>query len=365
MCSGRPPTLWCVLIVAEGPRALTDSITSGYKVPCVAELVGLFVEDLDEQVADDLALGFRIADAGERAEVAVARVDADHAHAQAMRAGGIGEGRHDLVALAQPQQAGVDEHAGQLRADRLVQQRGDDGRIHAARQAEDHFVAAHLLADARDLVVDDVGRGPQRGAAADVDDEAAQQREALLGVSDFGMELHAVPALGLKGERGHRHALGAGGDGELRRRGADVVAVAHPHVETRRRAGMVRQTFEQTVLRDDRDFGVAVFARVGGFGLAAQLLGHRLHAVADAQQRQAAVEHVLRRARRAVFSGRFGAARQDDALGRERGDLGRIMVPGPDFAVDAQLADAAGDQLCVLRAEIEDEDFVAVEIVGL
>ncbi len=26
---GRPPTLWCVLIVADGPRNETDSITSG------------------------------------------------------------------------------------------------------------------------------------------------------------------------------------------------------------------------------------------------------------------------------------------------------------------------------------------------
>jgi hypothetical protein len=26
---GRPPTLWCVLIVADGPRTDTDSMTSG------------------------------------------------------------------------------------------------------------------------------------------------------------------------------------------------------------------------------------------------------------------------------------------------------------------------------------------------
>ncbi len=32
--SGNPPTLWCVLITAEGPLIDTDSITSGYSVPC-------------------------------------------------------------------------------------------------------------------------------------------------------------------------------------------------------------------------------------------------------------------------------------------------------------------------------------------
>ncbi|MGN6321582.1 MAG: hypothetical protein ACTHNE_07635, partial [Dyella sp.] len=34
----------------------------------------------------------------------------------------------------------------------------------------------------------------------------------------------------------------------------------------------------------------------------------------------------------------------------------------PDLAVDADLADAACDELRVLRAEIEDEDFVAVDV---
>jgi hypothetical protein len=34
------------------------------------------------------------------------------------------------------------------------------------------------------------------------------------------------------------------------------------------------------------------------------------------------------------------------------------VVPGPDLAVHADLADAARDQLGVLRAEIEDQDLV-------
>src|SRR3546814_10963178 len=47
----------------------------------VGQLAGLFVEDLHEQVADDLALVFRIGDALELVEVAIARVDADYATA--------------------------------------------------------------------------------------------------------------------------------------------------------------------------------------------------------------------------------------------------------------------------------------------
>ena len=37
-------------------------------------------------------------------------------------------------------------------------------------------------------------------------------------------------------------------------------------------------------------------------------------------------------------------------------DLGGVVVPGPDLAVHADLADAAGDELGVLRSEVEDQN---------
>src|SRR3546814_12568851 len=92
------------------------------------------------------------------------------------------------------------------------------------------------------------------------------------------------------------------------------------------------------------------------------LPGHRLHAVADAEQRQAAVEHLLRRGRGTLHRGRLRTAGQDDALWRERRDLVRIVVPGPHLAVDPELADAPRAQLRVLRAEVWDADFVGVEV---
>ena len=46
------------------------------------------------------------------------------------------------------QKAGVDEDAGQLLADRLVDQHGGHGGIDPAGQAADHLALAHLLADA-------------------------------------------------------------------------------------------------------------------------------------------------------------------------------------------------------------------------
>ena len=72
------------------------------------------------------------------------------------------------VGLVQPQQAVVDEHAGELVADRLVDQRRRDRRIDAARKPEDHLVLPDLLADARDRLGDVVGHVPVAAAAADL-----------------------------------------------------------------------------------------------------------------------------------------------------------------------------------------------------
>ncbi len=57
---------------------------------------------------------------------------------------------------------------------------------------------------------------------------------------------------------------------------------------------------------------------------------------------------------------RLGAAREDDALRRERRDLLGRRVPRQDLAVDAYLAHAPRDQLRVLAAEIDDEDSLGV-----
>ena len=73
-------------------------------------------------------------DAGERREEALLGVHADHPHAQVLR-----EGAHHLVALAEAQQAVVDEHAGELGADGPVQQRRDHRGVDAAREAEQHL----------------------------------------------------------------------------------------------------------------------------------------------------------------------------------------------------------------------------------
>ena len=57
---------------------------------------------------------------------------------------------HYLPALVEPEQPGIDKHAGQLVADRLVNQRGGHARINTSTQAQYHLLAANLLANTGD-----------------------------------------------------------------------------------------------------------------------------------------------------------------------------------------------------------------------
>ena len=127
-------------------------------------------------------------------------------------------------------------------------------------------------------------------------------------------------------------------------------------------AGEVLQALQKRGVAVGAHFGVAEFALVPAFHLAAQLLGHGLHAVANAQHGHAQREHRLRRAVGAVFIGAGVAAGEDDALELP---VSRVLahpfvadVAGVDFAIHVRLAHAAGNELGDLGAEIEDEDFV-------
>ena len=83
-------------------------------------------------------------DALESAEKAVRGVDPDDLDAHV-----AGEGGHDLIALAEPQQAVVDKDAGELIADGAVQQGGDHAGVDPAGESEQDLILADLGADGR------------------------------------------------------------------------------------------------------------------------------------------------------------------------------------------------------------------------
>ena len=138
-------------------------------------------------------------------------------------AGGPDEVELDLLALAGPQQAVVDEDAGQLIAHRPLHEGRGDRRVDSAGERADHPVAADLGADLLDLLVDDAGAGPGRTAARDVVEEVLQHPLAVLGVQHLRVPLDAgQPALD-RLEGGDRGPRRAGGDQEALWSGGHLV----------------------------------------------------------------------------------------------------------------------------------------------
>ena len=111
------------------------------------------------------------------------------------------------------------------------------------------------------------------------------------------------------------------------------------------------------------DFGVAEFPGVAAFHLSAQLHGHGLHAVTDAQHGHAQLEDGVGGAV-IHFIDAGMATGEDDALELAVGgvlpDPVAADVTGMDFAVDVGFADAPRDELGDLRAEIQDQDLLMV-----
>ena len=318
-----------------------------------ADLGRVLLEHVDEQPADGLALDLGIGDAGQRVEEQVGFVGMDQRDVVV-----VAEHRHDLVRLALAKQSVVDEDAGQLVADRLVDQHRRDRAVDAAGQTADHLAGADLGADLLDRLLAVGAHGPVALEAGQPDEVLVQPRAAG-GVVDLGVELHREEvAGGIGGDREGRAGRGAV-DLEARGDPADMVAVAHPDLLAPVGEPAVKDR-QRCVGRCDEG-AAELGGAMAGFHQPAQFLHHHLLAITDAQDRHAQIEYTGRRPGRSRPGHAVGAAREDDGPGREvlQEPVGDVLV-GMDFAIDVQLAQAPRDQLRHLAAEIDDQKAVVM-----
>ena len=132
--------------------------------------------------------------------------------------------------------------------------------------------------------------------------------------------------------------------------GLGAVAVGHPGGHGGGELG------KEGIGLDQVDFRMAVFAFVGGADSSAEVMDDVLQSVADAEDRQAESEDGRVGGRRVGVIHRAGAAGEDDADGMVRLDFVDRGGAGKDDGEDILFADAAGDELSILRAEVEDDD---------
>ncbi len=144
--------------------------------------------------------------------------------------------------------------------------------------------------------------------------EVAQQLRAVWCVHDLRMEHQPVKPTVVVSEHRERGPLGRGDDSEPRRQAGHAVAMTHPHLLTR---AFAPNAIEQPAVTGDIDERAAEFAMVGGLGLAAQLRAHDHLAVADAEDRNALLEHHGGRSRRFAFMHAGGSAGQYKGAGVE------------------------------------------------
>ena len=175
------------------------------------------------------------------------------------------------------------------------------------------------------------------------------------------MELHPVELAGHVLDGADRRVGGAGDDLEAGRNGLDVVAVAHPD----RALAVDEETVEErSRLPLGKQVGMAELALAGRHHLAAEVAGEQLHAVADAEDRHAEFEQLLGDGRGARLVDRLRPAGEDDPLRRKGLDRRQLHVEGMQLAVDVRFAHPPGNELGVLGAEIEDQDFFLVDVHG-
>ncbi len=219
--------------------------------------------------------------------------------------------------------------------------------------------SADLLADRLDRMSAIGAHRPVAFDARDVVDEIRQELRAVRRVHHLGMELKRVEATLLVGDCREGCASRSADHLEALGYGRHLVAVAHPDLMAR---ALRPNPFEKRVLLPDLEERAAEFAMMSSFHLAAELGAHGLLAVADAKHGNARLEDRIGRAWAADIDSRVGAAGKDHGF---RLDAPKAFLGGlerDNLGKHAGFADAAGNQLRDLAAEIDDENGVGMSL---
>ena len=170
-----------------------------------AKALALFFEDPNEFGANQLALFLGVGDAREFVDEALPGIDVFDPDVELLV-----EEVHQELGLTLPHEALVDEHAGQLITDRLVQQEGEGGGVDTTGEGEQDALIPDLTAHIGNRLIDKGRRGPIRKTTGDVIDEVADQGHSALGMHHLRVELNAIQTALVVGNRRLRRVVGVG-----------------------------------------------------------------------------------------------------------------------------------------------------------
>ena len=254
------------------------------------------------------------------------------------------------LSLAPAEQAVIYKNTRELIADRVVKQRRRHAGIHAATETEKHMIFANLRAHFGTGLLNERAHRPIHVAATDAIDEILQNLPAARGVRDLGMKLDAVELLFRLLDGREWRVVGVTDGTEATREFCQFVAMGIPDVHG------VAQFGKERAFPADLELTATVFTLGGMFDFPAEVMGHELHAVADAENRNAQIENLRVWLRRALRINTGWAAAQDQPLRREGTQFRGRRIVREDLRVNLTLANPPRDDLGVLRPEIEDDE---------
>src|SRR5574337_931635 len=178
-------------------------------------------------------------------------------------------------------------------------------------------------------------------------------------MSDFGVKLDCEERLCSMADRGKRRIGRVGEATECVGDRLKLVPMAHPDREPTAEAG---KEIGDVV---DQERSPAILPGSGSCRHGAVKVTENPHPIADPQDRYAMFDYLAPAEGRIWLVDTGWTTRENDPFGIKNLHVVRWQVERVDFAVDAQFADAAGDQLRVLRTEIENEDLIHGEAIGV
>ena len=159
---------------------------------------------------------------------------------------------------------------------------------------------------------------------------------------DFGVELYSIQLARRVGHRGMRSVLGAAYGDKPTRQKRDLIPVAHPDLLDR------LHSVKQGRIRGDVDFRGTELTFVARLDLASELVGHQLHPVADAQNRNAEPPDAGIAMRRFPCVHAGGPATENDSLGLEFRQLLRRRVEPQNLRKHLAFTDSPRNHLRIL-----------------
>ena len=257
---------------------------------------------------------------------------------------------HQKLGLPFAHEALVNEHAGELIANGLVQQEGEGGGIDTTGEGQQHALLAHLGPHISHGLIDESGRGPVGFALTNVINEIAQHGHPTGGMDHLRVELHPIQPPLVIGHRRLGRVVRMGQAGKTCGQALHGITVAHPHGRTILDIG---QQINGVVHKQGR---LAVFSAACRHHRTAQLLHHQLHAVANTKDRNAQVPNprITHRGPGLIHGAR--TATENDPLGLDGLEFFRRGGVTHHQRKHLGFAHAPGDQLGVLGTKIKDHN---------